>query len=175
MKSKVLSSKRVLKTRAFTVREDKLEFQGKTFTRAVVEHPGAVVILPVTNKGRLLILRQYRHAIGKHILEFPAGTLEKGERPLVCAKREIAEETGFQAKKWKSLGLLYPTPGFCDEVQHLYLAKDLHYDPLPGDEDESMEVEERSVSWVEKAIREGRFADAKSMAIFLRASLLKFL
>jgi ADP-ribose pyrophosphatase len=174
-KSRVLSSKRVLRTKAFTVREDRLSFRDQEFTRAVVEHPGAVVIIPVTKRGNLLVLRQYRHAIGKLIYEFPAGTLGKNERPLACAKREIAEETGFRAKKWHSLGTLYPTPGFCDEIQHLFVASELEHAPLPGDEDEYIETEERSVSWVEKSIRDGKFSDAKSIAILYRARLAKLL
>ena len=156
----------------FVVREDLVQDEkGAEFSRLIVEHRGAVVILPKTNTGTLLLIKQYRYAVRDTILEFPAGTLEVGEQPLATAKREIQEEAGFAAKKWTELGKLYPSPGFCDEIQYLFLAEDLSASKLTGDEDEEIEVVEFTVAEVEQAIISGGLADAKSIAAFTRARL----
>ena len=98
---------------------------GRTVVRQVVKHPGAVVILPQLADGRLLPIAQYRCAVGETVLEFPAGTLEPGEAPLACARRELIEETGYRADHWHALGTIYSSPGFCDERLHLFLASGL--------------------------------------------------
>lgn len=144
---------------------------GQIAQRDLVRHPGAVVMLPQTSSGRLLLVRQYRAAIDKQLLEFPAGTLEVGEEPLDCAQRELQEEVKFRAQIWQSLGILYPAPGFCDELQHLFYATGLVAASLPCDDDEHISVEEYSVSQVEAAITDGALCDSKSIAIFYRAKL----
>jgi ADP-ribose pyrophosphatase len=98
---------------------------GRISTIDKVEHPGAVVILPVDQDGRVILLKQFRPALMQTIYEFPAGTLEPGEPPELCARRELAEEIGKAAARWEDLGLLYSAPGFCDEVQHCYIASGL--------------------------------------------------
>jgi len=97
---------------------------------AVVDHKGAVAVAPLTEDGRLLLVRQYRHACGDWLVEVPAGRLEEGEDTLSAAKRELEEETGFRAAKWELLRAFFPAPGFCSELITLYLATDLT--PVPG-------------------------------------------
>jgi ADP-ribose pyrophosphatase len=138
----------------------------------IVHHPGAVVIVPQREDGALLLLRQHRYAMDNFILEFPAGCLNAEEKPLACAQREIAEETGFRAERWSDLGQLYPTPGFCNEVQYLFFARDLRPQYLEGDQDEVIEVEAYSITEIEKLIMSGELNDAKSIAAFCRARLM---
>lgn len=115
----------------------------------------------------MLLLRQYRHALREWILEIPAGTLAPGEAPLDCAKREIQEETGFAASEWTQLGTLYPSPGFCNEVQHLFAASNLHASRLDADEDEQIEVVEVSLSELDQLVTRGEIRDAKTLASIL--------
>ncbi len=111
-------------------------------TFGVIKHPGAALAVPINKKGQVIILRQYRFAIERRILEFPAGTLEKDETPLITMKRELVEESGYIAKNWSPLGILSPCPGYSDELIHLFLARDLEIqkDRPKGDEDEDIEV-----------------------------------
>jgi ADP-ribose pyrophosphatase len=173
---RTIKSSNIYTGKAFYVSQEEVELpSGSVVKRDIVRHPGAVVILPITSDGKLILVRQYRHAIGKTILEFPAGTLDPKELPLDCAKRELAEEVGQQAEEWQSLGTLYPAPGFCDEKQHLYLASKLSPFRLPGDEDEIIEVQSLSIDQVESAIVSGEIEDGKSISIFTRAKLQKLL
>lgn len=148
---------------------------GRETTIEVLRHPGAVVILPMSEEGKLFLLRQYRPALARFILEFPAGTLEPGEDPAICAERELQEEIGMSAARWENLGMLFPAPGFCDELQYLYFASKLSAKRRPMDEDEVIEVLEFSASEVEELIRRGELVDGKSLAIFLKAQLHGFL
>ena len=146
---------------------------GRVSTIDKVEHPGAVVIMPVDNDGRLIILKQFRPALMQTIYEFPAGTLEPGEVPELCAKRELAEEIGKAAARWVNLGVLYPAPGFCDELQYCYFASGLSDAHAEMDADEVIEPERMTVGEVEAAIAGGDIRDGKSLAIFLRARLAR--
>jgi len=91
----------------------------------IIRHPGAALAVPITDSGEVVILRQYRFACSRRILEFPAGTLESGESPLESIKREVQEESGYSAKRWDKLGEMLPCPGYSDETIHLFLARDL--------------------------------------------------
>jgi ADP-ribose pyrophosphatase len=156
----------------FTVERSVLEHpNGRTSVVEVVRHPGAVVILPVTESGEILAIRQYRHALSTSILELPAGTLEVGESPHACASREIMEEVGYRAGTMLDLGILYPAPGFCDEKQYLFLATDLSPASAPADDDEVIEVVPMSIEGIREAIKSGELSDAKSIAAFSRAEL----
>jgi ADP-ribose pyrophosphatase len=160
-------------------------FTGKTFIQreeielpsghrssfAWIDHPGAVVILPITPHRTVLLLRQYRHALRSSILEFPAGTRDRDEELLLCAQRELAEEAQCSASEWISLGILHPAPGFCNEVQHLFAAKGLSPCSTARDDDEIIEIEEHRYDEVDTLIREGRLNDAKSIATWYRARL----
>jgi ADP-ribose pyrophosphatase len=144
---------------------------GRRFAHETIEHPGAVVVLPIDDTGRIVCVSQYRHSVGRVVLELPAGTLELGEQPVVCAQREIQEEIGLGAGQLKPLGTLYPAPGFCTEIQHLFVASDLYEKPAECDEDEDITVVRLTVQAFEAAARDGTMQDAKSMALFLRARL----
>jgi ADP-ribose pyrophosphatase len=106
----------------------------------VVEHPGAVAIAAVTDSGELVLVRQYRHAAREVLLELPAGRLERGEEPLAAARRELAEETGRSARRWRALATFLPAPGFCSERIHLFEARGLKPVPQRLDPDEDLEV-----------------------------------
>lgn len=170
--SKVRTSKEIYTGAVFSVVSEEIEFpNGLIATRDVVRHPGAVVIIPILEPHTILFVRQYRHPIGRTILELPAGTLETGEEPLSCAQREIAEEVGYGAHKWTSLGGIFPAPGFCDEYQHLFLATDLFEQRLPGDDDEIIEVEAVPCSALDAMVQDQVIQDAKTLAALFRARL----
>jgi ADP-ribose pyrophosphatase len=170
--AEVLSTHVLHRFRIFAIVEQALRLpSGRTVVRQVVHHPGAVVIMPQLEDGRLLVIAQYRFAVGETLLEFPAGTLEPGEAPLACAKRELIEEAGYRADHWYPLGVIYSSPGFCDERQHLFLATGLVPEHAAGDEDEIIEVKGLTVAEVECAIADGTLVDAKSIAAYARAKL----
>jgi ADP-ribose pyrophosphatase len=158
----VLSTKVLHRYRIFAIIEQSLRLpSGRTVVRQVVHHPGAVVIMPQLEDGRLILIAQYRFAVGETLLECPAGTLEPGEAPLECAKRELIEETGYRADHWRALGTIYSSPGFCDERLYLFLASGLVPEHAAGDEDEILEVKGLTVPEVERAIADGTLVDAK--------------
>jgi ADP-ribose pyrophosphatase len=144
---------------------------GRVRRHLTVRHPGAVVVLPCQADGTLLVIKQYRYSVRQVLLEFPAGTLEPGEEPVACARRELAEEVGQAAARWEPLGELHPAPGFCNEVQHCFFATELSPCTAPLDEDEMIAVFPMRSVEVEQAIREGRMTDGKSIAIYFRARL----
>src|SRR5205807_3049111 len=113
-------------------------------------------ILPFDRTGKLLLIEQFRPAVGEWLLEAPAGTLERGEDPLPCAKRELIEETGFQATRWTKLGFVYTAPGFCSEKIFLYKAWDLTPKFAQADDDEVIELRKMTLSAALKAVRTGR-------------------
>jgi ADP-ribose pyrophosphatase len=154
----------------FDIRCDDIALpSGRVVRHDTVIHPGAVIVLPVHSDGRLVLVNQYRHSVGREILEVPAGTLEEGESPQVCAARELAEECHLSARTWISLGVVYPAPGFCNEVQHIFLARDLEpcHDAVL-DPDEILEVVEIRLHDLIERIKNGQLSDSKSMtALFL--------
>lgn len=168
---RILSSETLYKGRLKAVR-DSVEYpDGRIYQCETIEHPGAVVILPITDAGTILFVEQYRHSVRSTILELPAGTLEIGEEPSVCAARELMEEVGRAPGELIPLGHAYPAPGFCSEVQHLFCARQLREQSATPDEDEIISTVELSMADVDDAIRSGRLSDAKSMALILRARL----
>jgi len=173
MSFKLLSNKVVLKSRVFSVASQKWRGPEKsTFHRDVVIHPGAVAILPINAKGEVIMIRQFRPAAGEWLLEIPAGTLEKGETPLYCAKRELIEEIGFAARKWKKLGAIFTAPGFCTERIHLFKAWNLKADFAEQDEDEHIRVVTMPVSRIRGMVRRGKISDAKSLSALACAGIL---
>ena len=137
--------------------------KNKLVTRELVLHPGAVVIVPYVDKDHLLLIRQFRYAARGDLWEIPAGTLEKNESTLFCAKRELEEETGFKARQWERLTRFYPAPGISNELMTLYRAEKL----VPGrknlDHDEWIEHKVFSVQQARRMIRQGKIRDAKSI------------
>lgn len=136
-----------------------------------IRHPGGSMAVPVTAEGQFVLVRQYRFAMQGRLLEFPAGTVEKGEDPLGTIQREIQEETGYRAHTWKELGKFPNAPGYSDEIIYAYLATDLEKltEALALDEDEDLEVLLMSADELEKAILAGVAIDAKSIAAFYMA------
>ena len=169
-----MNEKKIIKQgRVFRFVEERYTLpDGRPASIDKVEHPGAVVILPLESPGNVFVLRQYRPAVKETLIEFPAGTLEVGEKPEECAPRELAEEIGKKAAHWQSLGTLLPAPGFCDEVQYCYFASDLSDDFAEKDEDEQIEPLVISVAEFEKLVLSGEIRDGKSIAIFTRARLM---
>jgi ADP-ribose pyrophosphatase len=117
----------------------------------------------------LWFVRQYRHAVARELLELPAGTLEAGEDIEACARREIREEIGMSAGKLQKIGEFYPAPGYSTECLYIYLASDLHPDPLPGDDDEFIQVERIPADQVITLAEGGSILDAKTLAALLLA------
>src|SRR5688572_5602563 len=137
----LIGTQEIYEGRVINLRVDEIEIApGQNVRREVVEHPGAVVILPVDGEGRILWVEQHRWPTGRKLLELPAGTIEEGEKAEVCARRELAEETGFAAAYWDRLGGFFSAPGFCTEYLHAFLARDLTPESADADEDEDIEL-----------------------------------
>ncbi|MGB2079190.1 MAG: NUDIX hydrolase [Vibrio sp.] len=146
---------------------------GLDITHTQLNHPGASVILPILDNGEILLIHQFRPALGKWLIELPAGTLESNEDPLSCAQRELAEETGFQARQWQAMGRCTPMAGFCDEIQYLFLAHDLsHNQQHTCDVDEVIELKPMSLAQIEAAICDDIITDAKTIACLSKAKLM---
>ena len=142
---------------------------GRAVTLEMVRHPGAAAIVPMTAVNEVLLIRQYRHAAGGFIYEVPAGTLHEGEAPAACAARELTEEAGVRAGRLDPLGSIFTTPGFTDEVIHLFLARDLVPASQALDVDEVLTVE--PVPWaraLDMCVR-GELRDAKSICALMLA------
>ena len=169
-KELLISSKKIYQGRIINLRVDEVSLpDGKTTSREVVEHAGAVAVVPVNEKGELLLVRQYRYAAGKTLLEIPAGKLEPEEDCFSCAERELLEETGYEAGNLRRLISFYSTPGFTNEQIHLYLATDLTLKKQNLDEDEFIDVEAVSLKQALKMALSGEICDAKSVAGILTA------
>ncbi|MBY5946478.1 NUDIX hydrolase [Photobacterium rosenbergii] len=148
---------------------------GREIEFTTVKHPGAVIIVPIDESGNLIMLKQYRPAIKDWILEFPAGTLESNEDILGCAQRELAEETQLSARHWHNLGELFPVPGFCDEVQYLFLASLLKPCQAQCDEDEVIEVVKMTPTEFLSKVAENEIKDAKTLAAYLKLQAMGLL
>lgn len=136
---------------------------GKERPREIVEHPGAVALVPVDKEGKVILVRQYRRAAGEVLLEIPAGTREPNEDAETCARRELQEETGYEADKIESLPGFYSAPGFSTEYLYCYLMTELKESPGQAEEDENIEIEHYSAEQALQAIRQGEIKDAKSI------------
>ena len=165
-----LSSRLVYEGRIFDVSIDRVRLpHGHEATLELVKHDGSVVLIPVTGDGRVLLVRQYRHAAGRFLWELPAGSLESGEDPDLGAARECQEELGLVPASLERLLTLYPTPGFCTETMTYYRATGLR-PPGPGDpaahqdEDESIEVGTFTVAEIRAMVDRGDIADLKTVA-----------
>ena len=170
-----LKSEILMRGRAFAIRRDTLKTpDGRETKFEIIEHGGSVVIMPIDEKGNILLVRQYRHATGGNLLELPAGTLDNEEEPEACAAREIREETGMQAGMLTKLGDFYLAPGYSTEFMHVFLATDLSYNPLDPDADEFLSVETVPVAEAIQMAERGEIPDAKSLAaLFLAKSTLE--
>jgi len=164
-KARILKSEVIFAGKSFGVRRDELiEPSGVRTMREVVTHPGSVVVLPVLPDGKIVLVRQYRHATGQYLWELVAGRMEKGESPKRGAARELIEETGFRAKKLTVFLDFFPTPGFLQERMFLLLAEGLTAGAARPEEDEKLSVGTYSKKQLEEMIRTGKMKDAKSIA-----------
>lgn len=172
---KTISRQQVYKGNIINVERLTVELpNGKEATRDLVTHPGASVVIPIDEKGRLYMVRQYRKPLGKVSLELPAGKLDAGEEPSACASRELKEETGLKAKVVKHIASIHTTPGFCNEVLHMFVATGLEEGEACADEDEFISSESYDINELVSMILTGKITDAKSMiGILLADKILK--
>ena len=165
MTETTISTSRIFKGKVVGLRIDTVRLpDGKTAVREIVEHPGAVAIVPVTDDGAVILVRQYRHATGQVMLEIPAGKLDPGESPEACARRELAEETGQAAGVVRHLASLYTTPGFTNELIHLFAAYDLTTAEAQADPDEFIDVVRVTPDELTALIAGGGLKDMKTLA-----------
>lgn len=165
MNFKVIESRVFFSGKVFDLKVDKIEYNsGNPGIREVAVHPGGAVVVPVLDNGRIIIVKQYRYPLNKTILELPAGKLNKDEDPLVCAVRELEEETGYKAGRIEKLGAICTSPGFCTEILHIYFANEL----IPGNHNREegeygMEILELTFKEAEEKIKRGEIIDAKTI------------
>lgn len=159
-----IASQRIFEGQIFNVRKDELKREDKVIHREVVEHNGGVVIACQPERGRILLIGQYRYPINEELIELPAGRVEKGEDRFLAAKRELTEETGFFANTWNELAHMYSAPGFCNELLSFYQATNLEYHGKKLDEDEETEVLDVSLEEAWSWVRSGKIRDAKTVA-----------
>jgi ADP-ribose pyrophosphatase len=146
-----------------------IDAQGRVVEKEVMRHPGAVVLLPVLEDGRIVMIRNYRVSVNRWLLELPAGTMELGEPPEVTAQRELIEETGYSARQLRLLHRFYAAPGVSDEQMHLYLATGLVAGTPHREADEEIENELLTVDQVKCKLQAGEIVDAKSLVGLLLA------
>ena len=169
MKERKLSSEMKFDGKLIKVTYDIADVNGKEAWREVVHHPGVSAVVAIDEDNRIIMEKQFRYALNDYLLEIPAGKLDAGEDPLVCAKRELEEETGIIASEWISLGTIATSPGFCNEVIHLYVAKGLSKGEIHWDEDEYVEVERYTFDELLQRIKEETIKDSKTLSALLLA------
>ena len=165
VEEKTLSSQLIYSGRAVRLRVDTVQTaSGRETTREIVEHADCVAIVAIDADGNVLLVNQFRKAVGKELLEIPAGGIEPGEDPVATVRREMQEETGYLPGKVEGLGGFYSTPGYCSEYLYLYLATDLTPSPLQAEDTEGISVVRVPVSQIPGLITSGKICDAKSIA-----------
>lgn len=163
-REKLLSSRSIFSGRAVKLRVDTVETPGgRQTTREIVEHSECVAVIPVDAEGNILLVSQFRYAIGKELLEIPAGGIDPGEDPEAAVRRELQEEIGFLPKKMRRLGGFYSSPGFCTEYLHLYLATELTPSQLYAEDTEEIKTIPTSIKEIPGLISSGQICDAKSI------------
>ena len=173
MKERTISSQTVFSGKLLKLKQ--LEVRrpdGKTTVREIIYHPGAAAVLPVLPGNRVVLIKQYRKAVGQTILEIPAGLLEPGETPKKCARRELAEETGYRAGTIKKIMVFYPTPGYSREKIHIYKAEKLKKQPPQQTEDEFIETVIVGQDKIKQLFRRGEISDAKTLIALLFLNII---
>ena len=151
-----------------SVQRDKArQADGREVVREYVRHPGAVVVIPLLDDGRVLVERQFRYPVGQVMTEFPAGKLDPGEDPFECGRRELLEETGYTATEWAKAGILHLAIGYSDEIIHIYFARGLQAGERQLDEGEQLDVHAIAISDLLEAARQGKVTDAKTLSCLL--------
>jgi ADP-ribose pyrophosphatase len=166
----ILSTETIYKGKVFDVRVDEIREGDIEYAREIVVHKGSCVIVPVFADGTVALVRQYRHAAGKELLELAAGTLEVGEDPLTGAIRELEEEIGVTAERIEKLTEFYVSPGFVTEKMHVFLATELTETSQKLEADEILTVEQHSFEELHKMIRTGEIEDAKTIVGIIMAA-----
>jgi ADP-ribose pyrophosphatase len=167
-KAKILKSTIVYEGPVFGVRRDEvLEPGGVLTTREVITHSGSVVVLPVLPDGKIVLIRQYRHAVRQYLWELVAGRMDRGETPKQGAARELLEETGYRAKKFRVFLYFWPTPGFLEEKMYILLAEGLTAGEAQPEEDEKILTRSYSVNELKQMVRKNQIRDAKTIAALL--------
>ncbi len=165
VEEKTLSSRLIYEGRAVKLRVDTVEMpNGRKTTREIVEHSDCVVIVAIDVGDNVLLVNQFRQAVGKALLEIPAGGIEPGEDPATAVRRELREETGYLPRKVERFGGFYSTPGYCTEYLYLYLATDLTPNPLSAEDTESISLVRVPLAQIPDLITSGDICDAKSIA-----------
>ncbi|MFP7493726.1 NUDIX hydrolase [Terribacillus saccharophilus] len=173
---KTIETSKIYDGKVISLRVDTVSLpDGNTSKRELIKHPGAVAIIPITKDGKIIFVEQYRKALEKSIIEIPAGKLEPGEEPEVTAVRELEEETGYTTQNLKKLGSFYTSPGFADELLHVYEADDIEpmAEKIAGDDDEFVELKQLTLEEAEALVAEERIHDAKTMYALLYLRLKK--
>ena len=166
----MLESEKIFKGAVFEVERDRLlEENGIEIVREVVRHPGGAGALPLFDDGRVALVKQYRHPARRELLEIPAGRIEVGETPEMCAAREVEQEIGFRAGRMEKLAEFYSTPGFCEEKLHVYLATDLTPSSQALDHDEWVEVVYLPFAEAAQMLERGEIEDSKTIIALLLA------
>ena len=173
MTEKKLARQDIYTGRVVKLHVDTVELpDGGTSLREIVDHPGGVAILALDGQNRVSVVRQYRYAFERVMLEIPAGKREKGEEPFVTAQRELKEEVGATAREWVDLGKLIPSPGCYGETLYLYLARGLDFGEVDPDEDEFLETERMPFDALLALCMSGEVQDAKTVAAVLKVKVL---
>lgn len=166
MHYEIISSETPFKGKVVDIKVEEVKFEGKEklVRRETVIHPGGAVAVPVKDDGKLVLIKQFRWPHKKVLFELPAGKLDKGEDPQVCAARELKEETGYTTSNISRLGEIITTSGFCNEVLHIYLAKDLLFGDHAREEgEEGIELVEMTLEEIDEKIRSNEICDAKTI------------
>jgi 8-oxo-dGTP pyrophosphatase MutT (NUDIX family) len=170
LKPTTIASNHIHRGRVIDVSSERLKYSnGQEYEIDFVRHPGAAAVVAVDDAGRVCLVRQYRHGIADFLWEIPAGKLDQGEAPEVCAVRELAEETGVTARRWTPLGLYVPAPGIFSEVIHLYLANDLDVGTPKPDADEELELKWLPLGEAIERVLKGEWNDGKTAMALVRA------
>lgn len=170
MTTKFINRKSLFTTTLFNVEEVQIEMQNKKQHRyQMVNHADSVTILPLDEKDQIWFVSQYRVGANADLLELPAGVIEKDESPLVCAQREVQEEIGMAARNIQLLGSFYLAPGYCNEVNHAFIARELYSSSLTQDEDEFLNINILPIEQAYQMAQAGKIQDAKSLAALLLA------
>lgn len=170
MAMKVVEKNTLHRGRVFRLVKEKVALSNGTIADLdIIRHPGAAAMVPVTKDNGLILVRQYRHAIGDYLWEIPAGTLNPKEEPLECAKRELVEEIGYSARRWEKLGEIVPVPGYSDERIHIFLALELDLAEQKLDPDEIISVHRFSIDKAFEMIEAGTIQDSKTISSLFMA------
>lgn len=173
---KTIRTKKIFSGNIISVQvDDVLLPNGKESKREIVKHPGAVAIIPVTKDGNIIFVKQFRKPLERSLIEIPAGKIEENEDPEITAVRELEEETGFTTDTLTHVASFYTSPGFADEIIHLYYTDQLQplTERVEGDEDEFVEIVELSLEEAEQNVRDKKIYDAKTMYALLYIKLLR--